>query len=242
MNYKIKPIAADIERLNSRLSVLSAEEIIRWAHRSFAGGLYGASSFGADSALLLSAIKSSGANVPIVTIDTGFWFPETHEFMDELIGEYGLDVHVFKPADKDIRRIDRTFLWTDDIQAYNRITKLEPMSRAVEELGIRALLSGARRYQTVNRSSLRHLEVGNDGEIRIYPFIDWTKQDVEQRFEREGLPRHPLYELGYESIGDWTVTRPGRERNGRRLGVKSECGLHILPVSGKRFQTIRPTG
>ncbi|HEX5456300.1 MAG TPA: phosphoadenylyl-sulfate reductase [Candidatus Saccharimonadales bacterium] len=242
MTYKIKSIAADIARLNNRLDGLSPEEIIRWADRSFAGGLYAASSFGAESALLLSAIKKTGISIPIVTIDTGFWFPETHEFMDRLADEYGLDIRVFSPDKEDIKRIDKTFLWTDSIESYNRITKLEPMSRAAEELGIRALLSGARRYQTAGRSRLRHLEVGNDGEIRIYPFIDWTREEVEKLFRRKELPRHPLYDLGYESIGDWTITRPGTGRDGRNLGIRNECGLHILPGSNKHFQTIRPTG
>jgi phosphoadenosine phosphosulfate reductase len=242
MTYQTKPIATDIERLNNRLKGLSPEEIIRWAQRRFGGSLYAASSFGADSALLLGAIDSIGTSTPVLTIDTGFWFPETHEFMEKLAREYSLDIRIFKPADEDISRIDKTFLWTEDIETYHKITKLEPMSRAVEQLDIRALLSGARGYQTANRSKMRHLEVGNDGEIRVYPFINWTPVEVERRFKRKRLPRHPLYELGYESIGDWTVTRPGTGRKGRNLGIKSECGLHMLHGGNTHLPTMQTTG
>jgi phosphoadenosine phosphosulfate reductase len=45
------------------------------------------------------------------------------------------------------------------------------------------------------------------------------------------LPRHPLTDMGYASIGCWTCTAPvqgnGDIRSGRWIGQsKTECGIH----------------
>jgi phosphoadenosine phosphosulfate reductase len=49
------------------------------------------------------------------------------------------------------------------------------------------------------------------------------------------LPYHPLYRRGYRSIGDVHSTAPTQEgedpRAGRRLGVHSECGIHLPRAS-----------
>ena len=52
--------------------------------------------------------------------------------------------------------------------------------------------------------------------------------------KRHGLPRHPLSEKGYASIGCRPCTRPLREgetgRDGRWAGSgKTECGIHKAP-------------
>ncbi|HEX5796928.1 MAG TPA: phosphoadenylyl-sulfate reductase [Candidatus Saccharimonadales bacterium] len=204
-------------------------EIIGWAKRQFGDGLYATSSFGADSALLLSVIRESGVDVPVITIDTGFWFPQTHEFMERLVNKFSVDLRVFGPSEEEVAEIKKTALWTYDLDEYNRRTKLEPMNKAMRELGAKALISGIRGDQTPNRSNLGFLAAGNHGETRIHPLIEWSREDVEAEFAAKGLPRHPLVAVGYESIGDWTLTRPGNGREGRMLGAKSECGLHLLP-------------
>ena len=69
----------------------------------------------------------------------------------------------------------------------------------------------------------------------INPLADWTGEDVEAWLDARDLPRHPLVEQGYRSIGCWPCTRAVDDeedaRAGRWSGMdKVECGIHL----GKR--------
>jgi 3'-phosphoadenosine 5'-phosphosulfate sulfotransferase (PAPS reductase)/FAD synthetase len=71
--------------------------------------------------------------------------------------------------------------------------------------------------------------------LRINPLADWDADDVEAWLEAHDLPRHPLVEQGYRSIGCWPCTRAVEDdeeaRAGRWSGMdKVECGIHL----GKR--------
>lgn len=204
----------------------TAIETSRWAAEEFGEGLHALTSFGNESALLPDVLQSAGVQVRFITIDTGFWFPETHAFRDELTARYGLEVEAYGPSEDDIARILETRLWETDIDAYHDIVKHEPLSRAIAELGVTGLLAGVRAGQTANRASLGAVEPGKDGEQRIHPLLEVTEEEAAAYFERHGLPRHPLFYQGYGSVGDWTTTRPGPGRAGREL-PESECGLHV---------------
>lgn len=124
-------------------------------------------------------------------------------------------------------------LWTGDekaLELYQRINKIEPMDRAVRELGARAWLAGLRRQQTTFRSTLRPVEL-QDGVYKIHPIVDFTHEDVERYMAEHELPYHPLRARGYRSIGDQHSTRPVAdgedERAGRTLGARRECGIHL---------------
>jgi phosphoadenosine phosphosulfate reductase len=227
--YETEPFTRqDADSANRLLEPLSAQERIKWAKDKFQGGLYMLLSFGADSAVTPRLVEQAGEHVPGLTIDTGFRFDETHDFQEHLAGRFGLDdLHIYGPDEHAVRDILDTRLWETDIDAYHEITKLEPMGRAKKELGATAVLSGVRAHQTDNRANLGYISESSGGEFRIHPIIDWTEEQVARFIEDEDLPRHPLYYQGYGSIGDWTITRPGKGRSGRGLGQGSECGLHL---------------
>ena len=67
--------------------------------------------------------------------------------------------------------------------------------------------------------------------MKVNPIAPWTDLDVEEYALDRELPRHPLHDRGYSSIGCWPCTRPVAEgddpRAGRWAGTdKLECGLH----------------
>lgn len=203
-------------------------EIIRQSHADFGDGLYALSSFGVESALLPTLIQKSGVEVPIITIDTGFWFDETHAHKQQLEKQLGFTAISYRPDDVTLHNIFANRLWQKDLKAYRQHTKLAPLSEAIGELGVDALLTGIKAYQNENRAQLsKYGFVGRDEEWRIHPTIEWTEQAVQEYFAAEDLPYHPLYHQGYESIDDWPLTQPGKGREGRQLDTKSECGLHI---------------
>lgn len=206
-------------------------DIIKQAKGDFGSGLFVLSSFGNESALMLKLLEKSEIEAPVLTIDTGFWFEETHQHQKDLEKQLGFTALNFGPSDQQIDKISEQKLWETDLKRYNRLTKLYPLSAAIRELGVTALLSGVRGYQNENRAALRTYGTGNDEEWRIHPVLNWSEEMVDEYFADNNLPRHPLYYEGYGSIGDWTITTPGEKRTGRNLDtdddkIKSECGLH----------------
>lgn len=224
---------------NSEVAELDAVETIQWAYDQFGEGLYMSSSFGVESALMFDLVKRSGLDIPVITIDTEFWFGTTRQFKDQLAAEYGNEIHVFGPTHDEFRAasrlVDKGFqeergseTYAANVKKYNQLTKLAPMRRAIDFLGITALLSGVRADQTENRSTLQKIDTGRHGEYRVHPVLDWTERQSKEYFLLKGLQRHPLFYRGYASIGDWPLTKPGSDRSETRsaLGEKLECGLH----------------
>jgi phosphoadenosine phosphosulfate reductase len=168
-----------------------------------------------------------------VLIDTGYLFPETYRFIDELTKRLGLNLKVYRPtigAAWMEARLGR--LWEqglDGIEQYNRLRKVEPMQRALAELSARTWVAGLRRSQASTREGIQFLEL-RDGRWKFHPIADWSDRDVWKYLQLYRLPYHPLWEQGYVSIGDVHTTRPWqpgmREEDTRFFGLKRECGLH----------------
>lgn len=218
-----------IDTWNEAVRDAGEAEVLQWASRNFKEGLYCLSSFGTESAVMLRLLQKAGLEVPIIAIDTGFWFPETHKFKADLEHRFDLNVITYGPSEENVRQVEKERLWENDITGYHEMTKLEPLRRAINELGATALLSGVRHDQTKNRKGLQKIANGNDGELRIHPILDWTQEQTDAFIAQENLPRHPLFDEGFESVGDWTTTKPGAGRSGREgLGPQLECGLHMI--------------
>jgi len=225
--------AVDLAAVNGKLSHQPAEERIAWAAREFAGALVLSSSFGAQAAVMLSLVSRVAPGLPVIFIDTGYLFPETYRFADELTARLKLNLKVYRPAISPAwleARHGR--LWEqglDGLEAYNRIVKTEPMHRALHELGARAWLAGLRRSQTSSRELLE-IVGRQDGRIKIHPIVDWTDRDVHTYLTKHNLPYHPLWDQGYVSIGDVHTSRPLTAdltpEQTRFFGLKRECGLH----------------
>src|SRR5690606_20263291 len=111
-------------------------------------------------------------------------------------------------------------------KAYNLMNKVEPMDRAVRELGATAWLAGLRRSQSSTREQLQVVQQQNKV-AKIHPIIDWDNRRVHRYLTEHGLPYHPLWEQGYVSIGDWHSTTPltagMSEEDTRFGGLKREC-------------------
>jgi phosphoadenosine phosphosulfate reductase len=192
------------------------------------------SSFGAQSATLLHMATRNKPDLPIVLIDTGYLFPETYRFADQLTEKLALNLKVYRPK-LGIAWMEARMgkLWEnglDGIVEYNRLRKVEPMRRALGELDARTWIAGLRRAQSSTRQSSPVLEL-REGRWKIHPLIDWSDRDVWQYLQQHQLPHHPLWEQGYVSIGDMHTTRSlqdgMRDEDTRFFGLKRECGLHF---------------
>lgn len=225
--------AVDTAAVDRRLSGAPALERFEWAHREFGNALVVSTSFGAQAAVMLHLATRVAPNIPVVFVDTGYLFPETYRFADDLTARLKLNLKVYRAAESPAWMEARHGkLWeqgAEGLARYNQIAKVEPMQRALSELGARAWLAGLRRVQSSSRESLPIVST-QDGRVKVLPIVEWTEKDVYEYLTKNGLPYHPLWEKGYVSIGDTHTTRPltgdMTPEETRFFGLKRECGLH----------------
>ncbi|TAN04707.1 MAG: phosphoadenylyl-sulfate reductase [Rhodanobacteraceae bacterium] len=219
--------------LNRWLASRTAEQRIEWGLATLAGEHALSSSFGAQAAVSLHLVTRVRADIPVILVDTGYLFPQTYRFIDELRERLKLNLKVYRP-EVGTAWMEARFgkLWeqgASGIQRYNRLRKVEPMQRALDELGVRTWIAGIRRSQSESRARAEFLEL-HDGHWKLHPIADWRDHDVWRYLNRHDLPYHPLWHEGYVSIGDVQTTRrwePGmRDEDTRFFGLQRECGLH----------------
>jgi phosphoadenosine phosphosulfate reductase len=191
------------------------------------------SSFGAQAAVMLHLVNEVLPGIPVILIDTGYLFPETYRFVDELTERLRLNLKTYRsdasPAWQESRHGKLWDKGLEGIEEYNRINKKEPMERALQELNASTWFSGLRRSQAKTRANIAPIEL-KKGRFKVHPIFDWTDRDVGMYLKQHSLPYHPLWEKGYLSIGDWHTTRSLSEVDSaeelRFFGLKRECGLH----------------
>lgn len=222
-----------LDELNAWLGGRDARARVEWALENLSGTHALSSSFGAQAAVSLHLATTARPDLPVILVDTGYLFPETYRFVDVLVQRLSLNLHVYRPQ-IGVAWMEARFgrLWeqgVDGMERYNRLRKVEPMQRALRELGVRCWIAGLRRSQSRSRAQVPFLEL-RDGRWKLHPIADWSDRDVYLYLQAHDLPYHPLWHEGYVSIGDVHTTRPleaGMELEDTRFfGLKRECGLH----------------
>ena len=214
---------------------MTAEDRVAAALKTLPGQHIVSSSFGAQSAVMLHLVTRQQADIPVVLIDSGYLFPETYQFIDELTERLGLNLKVFRPkrsgAWQEARNGQRWEQGLAGLEAYNQDNKVEPMQRAIEDLNVGTWFSGLRRSQSIERAKTPFVERSGD-RFKVYPIADWTDKDIYDYLKTHDLPYHPLWDKGYVSIGDVHTTKSladvGSIEETRFFGLKRECGLHEL--------------
>ncbi len=226
---------AVLKRLDAWIGAQTAVQRVQWALQHVPGPLVMSSSFGAQSAVMLHLLTRQRPDIPVLLIDTGYLFAETYRFVDELTTRLRLNLKVYRPELSPAWMEARHGrLWEQGeagIARYNQLRKVEPMQRALDELGATGWFSGLRRVQSRSRQQIPFVERRN-GRWKFHPLADWRDRDVGAYLQQHGLPYHPLWEQGYVSIGDTHTTRPWQPgmdaEDTRFFGLRRECGLHSL--------------
>lgn len=220
-----------VERLNAELRGKSPQEIIRVALREFGRRLTYVSSFGAESAAMLSLIAEVDPQMPILFIDTGMHFHQTLQYRDTLSAHLGLtDIRTFHPVKEEVKAVDpKGVLNKTDPNACCEVRKVRPLAPALE--GFDAWITGRKRFHGGGRARLPVIEFF-EGRYKINPLAGETQEDLQKLVAERSLPPHPMVAEGYPSIGCWPCTvrpvDPNDIRSGRWVGfTKEECGLHL---------------
>jgi len=224
---------ARVAAWNRDLEKRDARERVLWALEKFRGHAVLSTSFGAQAAVMLHLVTRLDPQIPVVFIDTGYLFPETYRFAEELTEKLGLNLKIYAPLMSAARQ-EALYgkLWeqgVEGLEKYGRLNKVEPMNRAMRELGAGLWLAGLRREHASTREELPVVKRQNRI-LKLHPIVDWTDRQVGEYLAQHGLPYHPLWEQGYISIGDTHSTERFadgmRPEDTRFSGLKRECGLH----------------
>ena len=211
-------------QLNRALSSVLIDARLAYILNRFKEKALITTSFGTTSALMLHILNRVKPGFPVHFIDTGYLFPETLEYKDELTRMLNLNVVTIKPDERLHAHTKKVELWKtnpDLCCSYNKVAPLDAIKGDYE-----VWISGLIGYQNSYRTGLDILQKRN-GIYRFYPIIDWSEEQVNDYFEYFGLPRHPLERLGFSSLGCAQCTIKGENRDGRWNGSgKTECGLH----------------
>src|SRR5690606_2058631 len=84
-----------LTEVNQRLETASAEQRISWALQHLPANFILSSSFGAQAAVMLHMLTRQFPDIPVVLTDTGYLFPETYQFIDELTSRLNLNLKVY---------------------------------------------------------------------------------------------------------------------------------------------------
>ncbi len=196
------------------------------------------SSFQSHSLVMLHILNEIEPNIPVYFLNTGFHFPETLAFRDQITKLWNLNLKISsasKPRSLQ-KDIDGKFYYVSDPDYCCHINKVEPMDAILAEYDV--WINGVRASQSAVRQGFKIEEKSKYGVVRFHPMLDWTSKMINDYLNKYEIPRHPLEDKGYFSIGCEPCTRkydPNMtERESRWFGLnKTECGLNTTLVETK---------
>ena len=215
----------------------TAEDLLSWASHSYGPSLAICTSFQAEGMVIVDMAARLNREVRVVTVDTGRMPEETYQMIDMVRSRYGIAVETVLPDAAEVEEMVRqhgTNLFYREVPQRLlccQVRKVRPLERKLKEF--RAWAVGLRRSQSRDRAAVPKIEE-TDGRLKLSPLADWSRDQVEDYSRRHDVPRHPLYERGYTSIGCAPCTRATDAGENERAGrwwweaeAPKECGIHF---------------
>ncbi|HYF67703.1 MAG TPA: phosphoadenylyl-sulfate reductase [Ohtaekwangia sp.] len=206
------------------------------AYKTTGKRLFTTSSFQSHSLVLLHMLSRIDKTIPVYFINTGYHFPETVRFRDFITEQFGINtVDLKSEVPKFMQRdYDGKLLFASDPDHCCYLNKTQPMDAILRSNDV--WINGVRADQSAIRAAMKIEQPAQHGCIRFHPMLDWTPKMIWEYQKEYNLPKHPLEEKGYFSIGCEPCTRKldpeMQEREARWFGLnKVECGLNTDLVS-----------
>ena len=214
------------------------KQILNYKERGLT--MFTSSSFQTHSTVLLHILSRIDKSLPIYFLNTGFHFPETITYKNDIAELFGLQLtDLFSSTPKSMQmNLEGRFLFTSDPDYCCYLNKIQPMEPLLENKDI--WINGVRADQNSNRATFSIEEKTNKKAMRYHPMLDWTNKMIFDYIREYNIPHHPLDAKGYTSIGCEPCTRKfdinliNDERTARWFGMnKTECGLHTELIKEK---------
>ena len=198
--------------------------------------MFSSSSFQTHSLVLLHIISRIDKSIPVFFINTGYHFPETLTFKEQIARRFELDVRDVLPLTPKSMQKDANgrLLFASDPDYCCFLNKTQPMEPVLAEYDV--WINGVRADQSDVRKNFKVEAPAPFNTLRFHPMLDWTAKMIYAYLKEHDIPSHPLEEKGYFSIGCEPCTRrfdiSENSREGRWYGLKkTECGLNTDLVS-----------
>jgi len=192
-------------------------------------------SFQSEDVALVHLLVAVRPEIDVLFLDTGYHFAEVYAYRDRIAAKLGIDVRNLTPV-QSVSEQESQFgiLHQSDPSRCCHLRKVEPLMAGLDSYKI--WFTGLRREQSPTRAALQPVEAHKFPNglalTKVSPLFDWTMRDVEAYLAANDIPRLPLYDAGYTSIGCQPCTAipdPAEHaRSGRWGGRKLECGLHTV--------------
>jgi phosphoadenosine phosphosulfate reductase len=205
-------------------------------YRSTGKSIFATSSFQSHSLPLLHIISRIDNSIPVYFMNTGFLFPKTITFAEQLASELDLRIIGLRSATPKVHQLDHDgrFYFTSDPDHCCYLNKVQPLEPVLMTHDI--WINGIRADQSAQRKEMHEEESAPFDTTRYHPMLKWNARMIHAYVSEFNLPAHPLESDGYLSIGcEPCTTRflsEGNERNARWFGMnKTECGLHTQLIN-----------
>lgn len=193
--------------------------------------IFTTSSFQSHSIVLLHILSRIDKSIPVYFLNTGYHFPETIEYKEEITALLGINTIDLKPLTPKYMQKDSSgrLLFTSDPDHCCHLNKTIPMDEIMRNYDI--WINGVRSDQNSIRKKFRVEQEAPHNVLRFHPMLDWSSKQIFEYRKKYNIPMHPLEAKGYLSIGCEPCTRKFdpemHERDARWYGLnKTECGLH----------------
>jgi phosphoadenosine phosphosulfate reductase len=237
--------------IREQLSSKSPEEILQWFAAEMNGQVVFATAMGAEDQVIVDMIWRHKLAIPLITLDTGRLFNETHQLIQDTEQRYGTAIKVFYPDSVALENMVAAHgvnLFRDSVDQRKmccRVRKIDPLKRAL--IPYSAWICGLRRSQSVTRNDIEVVDWDEANQmIKINPLVDWNEYNVWDYIKEHDVPYNKLHDSGFPSIGCSCCTRavgPGEDvRAGRwwwETPEQKECGLHLVDGKLTRNNSIK---
>jgi phosphoadenosine phosphosulfate reductase len=209
-----------------------ARQVIRWAHDLLGDGLMMTTSFQKSGMIILHLVRDIVPDLPVFFLDTGFHFQETLDFAERIRRDWSINLILQRPKlFGEAFHAQHGKLYEKNPDLCCHLNKVEPQKELLEKY--QGWIAGVRRDQATTRGTAESLEILEGAKLKVQPLARWSRPEVDEYLKSNAIPMHPLFDLGYPSIGCQPCTQPcndpSNERAGRWMGkAKTECGLHTF--------------
>jgi phosphoadenosine phosphosulfate reductase len=192
-------------------------------------------SFQAEDVVVLHLLQKWLPDIPVLFLETGYHFPQTYEFRDQLTRDWELNLVNVIPK-QTVAEQESAFgiLYREEPTKCCQLRKVDPLLESLQPFD--TWFTGLRREQSPTRRNLKKAEIHHlptgQALTKVSPLADWTWGQVWQYTAAHKLSYLPQYDQGYKSIGCQPCTAipedPNNPRSGRWGGHKLECGIHTF--------------
>ena len=191
--------------------------------------LFISSSFQTHSIPMLRIISEVDHTIPVYFLNTGYHFPETIVFKNEISKLLGINTTNLSSPISMVNQKDSqgNLMYTSNPDYCCQLNKTLPMEPVLASHDV--WITGVRADQSNQRKQMSPEMKATESTLRYHPMLYWTAKMIYEYRMKYNLPEHPLDAEGYVSIGcePCTIKYIDQQRNARWKGMKKEeCGLH----------------